>query len=156
MSHSVRREFIDRELEVSEPGFIDQVLIGWAAWARNDGIDLRPTCAGDLWQIQAIIEARDYVLVLTDDSFLLVDQRVAILPGRLRAIIFVEYMDDGSKALKLRSTGLSRTAYRERLQAAQWSLYSALLPALDNWRQKSVKNAHSSRLDPQKHIFVGA
>jgi hypothetical protein len=128
--------------DASETQLVDRLLVGWGAWARNDGIDLRPVAFGDLWQIQAIIEAREYVLQLTDDAFTYVDQHVAVLPRRLRVTVFCEYLEDGPPGEKPRRLGLSRIAYRQRLHAAQWALFTSLLPALDGWRQKSVNSAH--------------
>lgn len=124
--------------DASETKFIDQLLEGWAKWARNTGIDQRPTSAGDLWQIQAIIEARTHVLQITDDGFTLVDQRIAMLPGRLRGVVFIEYMDSGTSEHKARRLGLNRLSYRQRLHAAQWTLFASLLPEIDNWRQRVV------------------
>jgi hypothetical protein len=121
--------------DASETKFIDRLLEGWAKWARNTGIDQRPTCAGDLWQIQAIIEVGTYVMQITDDGFTLVDQRIANLPGRLRGIVFVEYMAAGTSEHKAHRLGLNRLGYRQRLHAAQWTLYANLLPEIDNWRQ---------------------
>lgn len=124
--------------DASETKFIDQLLEGWAKWARNSGIDQRPTCAGDLWQIQAIIEAGTYVMQITDDGFTLVDQRIAMLPHRLRGIVFIEYMGAGTSEHKAGRLGLNRLAYRQRLHAAQWALFASLLPEIDGWRQKPV------------------
>lgn len=125
------------ELEhANEVGFVDQVLKGWASWARNDGIDLRPTSAGDLWQIQAIIEARDYVLMMKDDDFVLVDQRIAQLPNRLKVIVFIEYAShEAPREIKAREIGLTKGGYRQRLHAAQWTLFSLLMPVIDTWRR---------------------
>lgn len=128
-------------LDVRDLAFIDKVLVGWGVWARNDGIDLRPTAAGDLWQIQAIIEGRAFSFVLTDDAFLLVDQRVAIVERRYHDILMLEYFKRLSPAERLRQCALERTAYSVRLKAAQSSVYRGLDVALDNWRQKSVKLA---------------
>jgi hypothetical protein len=124
--------------DASETKFIDQVLEGWADWARQVGIDQRPTPAGELWQIQAIIEMKDYVFQLTDAGFVLVDQRIAVLPRRLRATIFIEYTTAGTSDHKARRMGLNRAAYRQRLHAAQWALFASLLPDIDNWRQKPL------------------
>lgn len=121
--------------DVTETQFIDQLLEGWAKWAHNTGVDQRPTAAGDLWQIQAIIEVGTHVLKLTDDAFVLVDQRIALLPNRLRNIVFVEYMYTGSNDQKARGLGLNRLGYRQRLYAAQWTLFSSLLPDIDRWKE---------------------
>ncbi len=125
--------------QARETKFIDQLLLGWASWARRDGINLRPTSAGQLWQISAIIEARDSVIVLTDDAFVLIDGAIAKLPRRLCLIIKVEYQDGRPSEAKARSIGLNRLAYRQRLNAAQWALYAALLPSLDDWRPERVQ-----------------
>ena len=114
--------------------FVDRVLEGWASWAHDDGIDLRPTCAGDLWKVQVIIKASTGILRMSDDAFVLIDQRIAGLPRRLRRAIFVEYTNQGTSTEKARFMGLNRIAYRERLTAAQWSLYAALMPQIETWR----------------------
>lgn len=118
----------------NETKFVDQLLEGWAKWARNSGIDQRPTCAGQLWQIQAIIEATTHVMQLTDDAFTLVDQKIAHLPRRLHAVVFVEYMGPGTSEHKARRMGLNRIAYRQRLHAAQWTLFAALVPEIHHWQ----------------------
>jgi hypothetical protein len=139
--------------DASETQFIDRVLEGWAAWARNTGIDLRPTSAGDLWQISTMIEARDYVLVMTDDAFVIVDQQVARLPRRLRLVVTVEYQDSRSSDQKAKGVGLNRLAYRQRLHAAQWSLFTALLPSLDGWRQELYTSAQPQNNHPAKVVI---
>ena len=125
--------------EPSEPKFIDQLLLGWAAWARATGIDLRATQAGDLWQIASIIESRDYVIQLSDDAFILIDQTIARLPERLRTIVHMEYCSSRSSSAKARSLGLNRLAYRQRLNSCQWALYAVLMPHIDGWRQERVQ-----------------
>lgn len=127
--------------DASETQFIDRVLEGWAAWARNTGIDLRPTSAGDLWQISTMIEARDYVLVMTDDAFVIVDQQVARLPRKLGLTVTLEYQDGRTSEQKARALGLNRLGYRQRLHAAQWILFTALLPSLDGWRREMYTKA---------------
>lgn len=134
---AIQRDYLEptETQHACETKFIDQLLEGWAKWARNSGIDLRPTCAGDLWQIQAMIEASTYVMTLTHDAFTLVDGRIAHLPRRLYLIIFVEYMRQGTSEQKAKSMGLNRMAYRQRLHAAQWTLFASLQPDIDAWRQ---------------------
>jgi len=120
-----------------EVKFIDRVLEGWARWTHDDGIDLRPTCAGDLWKVQAIIEVADGILRMTDAAFVFIDQKIATLPFRLRAVIFVEYRNGGTSEAKARFMGFNRAAYRQELRSAQWSLYTALMPEIENWRAGS-------------------
>lgn len=120
--------------DVSETQFVDQLLEGWAKWARNTGVDQRPTQAGDLWQIQTIIEATTHILELSDDAFTLVDQKIAHLPRRLHGIVFVEYMGHGSTEQKAVHIGLNRLGYRQRLHAAQWALFAALTPHI-HWKE---------------------
>lgn len=121
--------------DANETKFVDCVLDGWGHWVRAASIDLRPTPAGVLWQVQAIIEAKDYALVLSDTAFLYVDRCVAVLPGRLKAIVFVEYVSSLEGPAKLLRTGLKRLAYRQRLHAAQWALVTPFGVELENWRQ---------------------
>jgi hypothetical protein len=128
--------------DATETQFIDRLLEGWAKWSRNTGIDQRPTAAGDLWQIQAIIELGDYVLELTDENFVIVDQKVAVLPRRLHAIVFVEYLGPGpSSKQRAERIGLTYLAYRQRLHAAHWTLYASLSPHIERLRQNATVNA---------------
>jgi hypothetical protein len=124
-----------------ETKFVDQLLEGWAKWARDTGIDQRPTPAGDLWQIQSIIEIGTYVLELNDASFVLIDQTIAALPARLKQIVFIEYMDQRPSRAKAKSIGLMHLAYRQRLHAAQWVLHAGLISYIDDLRRNATVNA---------------
>lgn len=120
--------------DAHETQFIDRVLEGWGRWIRTDGIDLRPTPVGFVWRIPSILFV-GHELVITDDAFVLVDQGIARLPDRLRQIVFIEYtMEDDGRA-KWDWLRLKRLAYRQRLHAAQWALFSVLQSDLDIWRQ---------------------
>jgi hypothetical protein len=124
------RRYTDRRELHDEPALIDRLLEGWASWAHSDGIDLRPKCAGDLWQIQTIIDGTTYVVRLPDDQFVSIDREIARLPIRLKMIVFLEYREQGTVNAKARRLGLGRLAYRMRLNGAQWALYTALRPIL--------------------------
>jgi hypothetical protein len=119
----------------AEVKLINQLLLSWGAWARHDGIKLKATTAGELWQIQSLIEGKDYLIQLSDDAFLLIDAAIAKLPQRLKGIIDLEYRSNLPTYAKLRKLGLNRLACRQRLNAAQWALYAQLYPFLDGWRQ---------------------
>jgi hypothetical protein len=119
----------------SETKFVDRLLEGWAMWVRRDGIDLRPTPIGFVWRIPGVLLLGQEI-VITDDGFVLVDQGIAHLPGRLRSVVRIEYVESDLEVEKWRQLGLNRLAYRQRLHAAQWTLFSFLLPDIDNWRQK--------------------
>jgi hypothetical protein len=126
----------------SETKLMDQFLEGWAKWARATGIDQRPTPAGDLWQIQTMIEAATYVLELNDANFILIDQHIARLPQRLHAVVFVEYLGPGATGKqKAERMGLQHFAYRQRLHAAQWALYASLLGFIDDLKANATVNA---------------
>jgi hypothetical protein len=128
--------------DANETKFVDQLLEGWAKWARNTGIDQRPTAAGDLWQIQSIVEVGTYVLELTDANFVLVDQKIAHLPRRLHAVVFVEYMGpEPSAKEKAARMGLAYLAYRQRLHAAQWALYASLMYYIEDLKRNATVNA---------------
>lgn len=142
-------DYVPERSSSSEINLIDVLCVGWGAWARNDGIDLRPTPAGDLWKIQAVIDARDYVLKLSDDEFLIVDKRIALLPRRLRNVVFVEYTSNAANEEKPRLLGLRRPLYRERLRAAQWCLFTDLKGFIDKLIAKSVKTLHTCSSGPQ-------
>lgn len=107
---------------------VDRLLEGWAFWSRCGSIDLRPTSTGDLWKIQAIIDGRTPILIVTDDAFLLIDRSIAISPPRLKKIIFVEYLWAATQQRKWKKLGLYRDSYGKRLYAAHKYLSDSLLP----------------------------
>jgi len=135
--------------DAGETKFIDQLLEGWAKWARNTGIDQRPTAAGELWQIEMIIGSGEWVIELYDDNFVLIDQKIALLPRRLNQIVFIEYMEGGPSRAKAREIGLAYLAYRQRLHAAQWSLHTLLTEFIErlkvNVNVNNVKKAMRNR-----------
>jgi hypothetical protein len=126
--------------DATETQFIDQLLEGWAKWAHNTGVDQRPTAAGDLWQIQAIIGSGEWVIELYDDNFVLVDQKIALLPHRLNQIVFVEYTEDGPARSKAQKMGLAYLAYRQRLHAAQWALHTLLAQFIEQLKLNATVN----------------
>jgi hypothetical protein len=136
----------------SETKFIDQLLEGWGKWSRATGIDQRPVQAGDLWKISQIIEAGDYVLKVMDDWFVLTDKSVASLPYRLKQVVIVEYIEPRSARTKAREMGLAYLAYRQRLHAAQWTVFAYLEPWIvaikRNADVNAVKNAARFRSKP--------
>jgi hypothetical protein len=128
--------------DATETQFIDRVLEGWAKWARNSGINQRPVAFGQMFKSPTIIEVGDYVLELSDENFCLVDGKIAHLPRRLHAIVFVEYMGPGpSSKEKAGRMGLAYLAYRQRLHAAQWALYASLLPYVESLKRNAGVNA---------------
>lgn len=132
--------------DATETQFVDQVLEGWAKWARNTGVDQRATTFNDLWPTPTIIEISTYVLELTDENFCLIDSKIAHLPRRLHAIVFIEYMGPEPTAKQRAARiGLAYLAYRQRLHAAQWTLFASLLPYMEalkhNASVTSIKNA---------------
>ncbi|HEY3678983.1 MAG TPA: hypothetical protein VGL45_09705 [Bradyrhizobium sp.] len=133
---AITRDYLEptETQDASETKFIDQLLEGWAKWARNSGVDQRPTAAGDLWQIETMFEIGTYVLELVDDNFVLVDQKIALLPRRLNQVVFIEYMGAGPSKAKAQQIGLAYLAYRQRLHAAQWSLHTLLSEFIDQLR----------------------
>lgn len=115
--------------DAQETRFIDKLLEGWAKWAISSGINQRPTPAGDLWQIQVIIDPETHILELSDDAFTLVDQKIAGMQKqypRLGQIIHVEYRSSGTSENKALRIGLNRFGYRQRLHVAQWFLFDKL------------------------------
>jgi hypothetical protein len=127
--------------DASETRFIDQLLEGWAKWAHNTGVDQRPTAAGDLWQIQAIIGSGEWVIELYDDNFVLIDQKIALLPRRLNQIVFIEYMAEEPGRAKAAKMGLAYLAYRQRLHAAQWALHALLADFIEQLKINATVNA---------------
>jgi hypothetical protein len=139
--------------DAGETKFIDQLLEGWAKWARNTGIDQRPTAAGELWQIEMIIGSGEWVIELYDDNFVLVDQKIALLPQRLNQIVFVEYMEGGPSRSKALEMGLAYLAYRQRLHAAQWSLHMLLTDFIEPLKLNvTVNNVKKSMRRPRGSI----
>lgn len=127
-----------------ETKYVDILLEGWAKWARGERGPVPPTPAGIVLRIPFEREPR-YELRISDDEFTLVDARVAQIADRLRQIVELEYRGffRGRRHLlsqeeKWHRLGLKRIAYRQRLHAAQWTLYSNLLPDVDKWRQRSL------------------
>ena len=104
-------------------------------------MDQRPTAAGDLWQIQAIIGSGEWVVELYDDNFVLIDQSIALLPRRLNQIVFIEYMDEGPARSKAQTMGLAYLAYRQRLHAAQWALHTLLGGFIEQLKPNATVNA---------------
>jgi hypothetical protein len=125
----------------TETLYVDMLLEGWARWARDEYGPAKPTPAGNVLHVISVLEGR-YELRMTDDEFTLVDGRVAVLPGRLREIVELEYRGywHGRRMLlsqeqKWHIIGLRRTPYKDRLRGAQWSLFSTLMPAIEQWLQ---------------------
>lgn len=136
----------------SETKFIDQLLEGWGKWSRATGVDQRPVQTGDLWQIQQIIDVGTYVLKVMDDWFVLTDKSVSSLPYRLKQIVVTEYIYPMSSRTKAREMGLSHLAYRQRLHAAQWTVFAYLEPWIVQIKRNAdvnaVKNAARFRTKP--------
>lgn len=122
----------------TETQLIDHVLEGWGKWAQRGNVHLQPTAAGYIWRIPDLL-TRNHELVLSDDKFEVVDRQVALLPQRLATVIFIEYCrsdEEATSERKAARAGLKRIGYRQRLHAAQWTLFSSLRPWLDLWRQR--------------------
>lgn len=116
-----------------EIAFVDLVLEAWAFWSKRTGIDLRAPSAAKVLGITFVVEGQ-YHLPLTEDELLLVDRRIARLAERLRETLEVEYFWGAVPAtMKARGLGLKRTAYRQRLHGAQWSIFMALHPHVLTW-----------------------
>lgn len=121
---------------------VDRVLEHWGRWQRANGVRLSAPPAGNVLGINAIAH-RTWDLSITDDQFTFVDHCVARLPDRLNSITVLEYIIVCAQADKWRRAGLLRTAYGQRLNAAQWALVTLLGSFLDECRQKSVNTRHS-------------
>jgi hypothetical protein len=118
--------------DIPEIRFTDRLLEGWAKWAYISGIDQRIRQVGILWGIPSE-RTRSHVLELRDDDFVYLDQRIALLPERLRWIVEVEYMTGGPSRSKAQKIGLAYLAYRQRLHAAQWVTFAYLMPKVYGW-----------------------
>lgn len=127
---------------------VDRIMEHWGRWQRSNGVHLQPQPAGNVLGINAI-QHRSWDLSVTDDQFTFVDRCVARLPYRLNAITVLEYVVVCTQADKWRRAGLLRTAYGQRLNAAQWALVTLLGPFLDDCRQFSIQTASKSRSFPK-------
>lgn len=122
----------------SETKFMDLVLVGWSRWTRRGAQpNLQPVEVGRLWKIPDELRP-NYDLSIPETGFLLLDKAIACLPQRLNSIVEIEYLQGFPSEEKPRRAGLNRLAYRQRLHAAQWTLYSVLQFHVDMWRQKSL------------------
>lgn len=121
---------------------VDRVLEQWGRWQRSDGVNLRAAPAGNVLGINAT-HHRSWDLSITDDQFTFIDCCVAKLPERLSGIVVLEYVVICSQADRWRRSGLLRTAYGQRLNAAQWALVTLLGIFLDDCRQFTVHTAHT-------------
>lgn len=126
----------------TETQYIDRLLEDWGKWQRNNGVRLSATAAGQVLGINSS-NGRCWDLTITDDQFTLVDRGIAHLPKRLKVIVFLEYVMSGTQSDKWGRSGLNRLAYRQRLHAAQWSLFTSLADVIDKWRQKTVNSEYS-------------
>lgn len=116
---------------------IDRLLEHWGRWQRANGVRLQPIAAGAVLGINAT-DGRTWDLSITDDQFTFMDRCIKQLPEWLHSIVLIEYVDVCSQADKWRRSGLLRTAYGQRLHAAQWALATLLGPFINDCRQKSV------------------
>lgn len=121
---------------------VDRIMEHWGRWQRSNGVRLQAPAAGNVLGINAI-PGRTWDLSITDDQFTFVDRCVTRLPDRLNYIVIIEYIIVCAQADKWRRAGLLRTAYGQRLNAAQWALVTLFGDFLDECRQKSVNTSHS-------------
>lgn len=123
-----------------ETALIDRVLEGWGKWSQRGTVNLEPIAIGFIWRIPDMLTAH-HELVLSDWKFHIVDRYVAVLPSKLKTVVFIEYVrsdDEATSELKAARAGLNRLGYRQRLHSAQWTLFTCLRVYLDAWRQKSI------------------
>lgn len=128
--------------DATETQYIDHLLDDWGHWQRNNGVRLSATAAGQVLGINTS-NGRVWDLTITDDQFTQLDRSIARLPSRLKAIVFLEYIAMGPQPEKWGRSGLNRLAYRQRLHAAQWALFTSLVDVIDKWRQKIVNSEYS-------------
>lgn len=121
---------------------VDRIMEHWGRWQRANGITLQPPPAGHVLGINAVSH-RTWDLSITDDQFTFIDRCVTRLPDRLNYIVIIEYIIVCAQAERWRRAGLLRTAYGQRLNAAQWALVTLFGDFLDECRQKSVNSAYS-------------
>lgn len=141
---AIQRDYLESITteDALETQTVDRVLEHWGRWQRANGVRLAAPAAGNVLGINAIAH-RTWDLSITDDQFTFVDSCVARLPDRLNSITVLEYIIVCAQADKWRRAGLLRTAYGQRLNAAQWALVTLLGSFLDECRQKSVNTRHS-------------
>jgi hypothetical protein len=142
---AIRQDYLEKKQEHGEEThYVDLVLLGHAYWVSGERGPQQPVSAGNLLGVVTIREGK-YYLRLSDDEFTLVDSKIAVLADRLREIIDLEYQNlwrgrywSISQEGKWDKTGLKRTAYCQRLNAAQWALHQLLLPNIAAWRERSL------------------
>lgn len=142
MSMAIARDYLQPTETADNPEtkLIDQILEGWGKWAQRGDANLDPVAIGFVWRIPDLL-ILGHELVLSDEKFMLVDRHIAGLPERLRLVVFIEYLrtdEEATSERKAERAHLNRLAYRQRLHAAQWALFSLLDRLLDTWRQRSI------------------
>lgn len=127
-----RRAETDAERRVA-----DQLLVEWAAWARDGvpSVDIAPNV------LARYMPRRGAGIPLQgDEVYLAVDRAVARLPFRLARVAEVEYRTGpaGVRTKAIRA-GLPRQQYTAALEAVQYSVWCQLvaLGVLDNLAGKS-------------------
>ena len=124
-----------------ELAIADRLLEQWGRWQGMNCINLSAVPAGNVLGINGASH-RTWDLTVTDDDYTLIDQCIARMPNRLRAIVVYEYAWHGPQPSKWAALGFKRLAYRMALHAAQWNLVAQLGPALDKWRHRSANRRH--------------
>lgn len=142
---AVRLDYLKKlDAHKTEARYIDVLLEGWAQWTGEERGPQPPTPAGTVLRIVSTREGI-YKLRISDDEFVMVDARIAVLAERLREIVDLEYRNwwrgrywSLLQEEKWRRLGLKRTPYNERLTAAQWTVYTLLLPHVEHWQQRNL------------------
>ncbi len=132
--------------------FVDLLLEAWKYDSRHTGLPRTESkCAWPRFQAEPGDEIPEAVRVLdlSDAQFLAVDRAIVKLPPALHRMIRVEYGMRAPQSARARHLNLSRLDYRSRLLAAQWGVYTALMPDVERWRdliRSRVGQAMSGRV----------
>jgi len=131
--HAIEIDITD-DTDISEEcEFAERLLLAWAAWIY--GAD-RLGCGTYSGLLELPKHASGGGLSLSEDQLLAIDRAIAQLPQRMRRLVWVHYCssEDEPMTNRYRRLGLCRLEYRTRMLAVHSSLYSCLMPAVEQWR----------------------
>lgn len=115
--------------------YMELAVAAWSNWAHRRSVNLGFPQAGDLWGINKPDQAKLTELDLDDDQLMLIDRQITKLPYRNgRKIIFVEFFTYATQETKAQRFGLSRWAYKRRLESLLYELYQSCMPDIEQWR----------------------
>lgn len=111
---------------------IDYLCSSWARWAGDQLAEMdwprNSMCARILqWHELGVSAERLFPGPKESPPHVdKIDRAIAKLPQRLQKVLIVEYFSGGSSEVKGRRIGISRLAYRQRLEGALWALWGKM------------------------------